>query len=1015
MSASGLWTVVGGADRGGIIVRAERGLDSSVAAQRLATGAKVKGLECFEGRMRYELLEGQGPSEGWVTVSLKDKDLLVRVQEAKGEKEADSEDSTSDGDSQNAPYVTSGDSDRESPKNGLSSGKISKDEKEALRLYNAKFGESRDGSRQSYNRKAFPWYQPQQVAKETSDEVIQATEAFKQKRKGAFRRERLWDVNSDGEEVALCSRCYMPIGEMAYEGETKNTCVHPECMAAVVIEDMQEQETKFLAEENEKKLKNRKEYDIGWRMESVPKSGSIAERLGYSPAPQGLASLVWDEAARTVRVASTLEPAAAVNLEYLVLALKVRRQGRREPLFSLDPVDPQNMEKTPQKKVFEPDWLAGTSVGNVMFQADYFLKELALGEYTMPIVGMMSVFDWSEVLEMHHQWTGREWFVVKKAEVRLAEDKTLVPFVKMGVEAREQVLTAEGLRDAPITGANHPLRRFADAFTRNFDLIAERKSVVYHLRELAKASVVAKFLVDSGAKLDQRWLDLADEIVENKVPEAFPEIPQLWNMRGLSRIRLEDGKVVDTETGLVTNLHAIYGGVEFGLDRFELAQRRPGIPVPGMAMQQSPLQGMQLGPSGRPMFMPQRFQLSQRGEMPQGVDLNLDQFNLTEVEQFAGTLPACSGDAKSLEARVTLGRAFLESLRSGFGKDVANDNQELLKGIFNPALADRMEEGDAFVPPDPNNSYISKVRGLVSEEQALLKKRKGAFLDRSFAPGSCGPEFPRSWTSRFTMENGVSPAVMMKLRSAMVQLQVDATFQQTLLNDVLPVAAPEFNKATEDGVVFRIYRIGSLEVRTIQEPASSESVAVVFSTRAPSWGHVQRKAVKEAHGAEKLVRGRLYLEALDAESARRLDMRWSSKRSDYCHYYVVLETEGNNTIVTEKLADGSTLMFMNPDGLEDRNSMAKLLSTSEDCREMNVDVAKIRQMQITGNRKLPEGACPSMRKHYARSVFALVKQKAPPKEKAKWTKSGAERKPYTSRKSVSSKEEPVAKPQQETC
>ena len=65
-----------------------------------------------------------------------------------------------------------------------------------------------------------------------------------------------------------------------------------------------------------------------------------------------------------------------------------------------------------------------------------------------------------------------------------------------------------------------------------------------------------------------------------------------------------------------------------------------------------------------------------------------------------------------------------------------------------------------------------------------MKKRKGAFLDRSFAPGSCGPEFPRSWTSRFTMENGVSPAVMMKLRSAMVQLQVDATFQQTLLNDV---------------------------------------------------------------------------------------------------------------------------------------------------------------------------------------------------------------------------------------
>lgn len=56
-------------------------------------------------------------------------------------------------------------------------------------------------------------------------------------------------------------------------------------------------------------------------------------------------------------------------------ALKVRRTAQREPLFSLDPVDPQNLEKTPQKKVYEPSWLAGTSVGDVMFQADYFLKE----------------------------------------------------------------------------------------------------------------------------------------------------------------------------------------------------------------------------------------------------------------------------------------------------------------------------------------------------------------------------------------------------------------------------------------------------------------------------------------------------------------------------------------------------------------------------------------------------------------------------------------------------------------
>ena len=63
-------------------------------------------------------------------------------------------------------------------------------------------------------------------------------------------------------------------------------------------------------------------------------------------------------------------------------ALKVRRTAQREPLFSLDPVDPQNLEKTPQKKVYEPSWLAGTSVGDVMFQADYFLKETSWRSWT---------------------------------------------------------------------------------------------------------------------------------------------------------------------------------------------------------------------------------------------------------------------------------------------------------------------------------------------------------------------------------------------------------------------------------------------------------------------------------------------------------------------------------------------------------------------------------------------------------------------------------------------------------
>ena len=186
--------------------------------------------------------------------------------------------------------------------------------------------------------------------------------------------------------MPLCPRCSLPVGEFAYQGrEGKQACVHTECMAQVLSQEAQREEDARVRRENVKKEKNRREYDIGWRVDSVPKSAPLAERMGCQPAPQGLCCLVLDEASRTVKVAATSEPSAAVNLEYLLLALKVRKTASREPLFSLDPVDPQNLEKTPQKKVYEPSWLAGTSVGDVMFQADYFLKELALGEYDMPV------------------------------------------------------------------------------------------------------------------------------------------------------------------------------------------------------------------------------------------------------------------------------------------------------------------------------------------------------------------------------------------------------------------------------------------------------------------------------------------------------------------------------------------------------------------------------------------------------------------------------------------------------
>merc|ERR1719174_463471 len=132
--------------------------------------------------------------------------------------------------------------------------------------------------------------------------------------------------------------------------------------------------------------------------------------------------LVLNEDSRSVHLAATVEPSAALNLEYLSLALQVRRKEGREPLFSLDPVVTSSPsddcdKDSSQIKRFEPDWLAGTSAGDVLFQADYHLKELSMGECDQPVVGMKSCFEYSEEDEMvKESWSAREWFMVRKAE-----------------------------------------------------------------------------------------------------------------------------------------------------------------------------------------------------------------------------------------------------------------------------------------------------------------------------------------------------------------------------------------------------------------------------------------------------------------------------------------------------------------------------------------------------------------------------------------------------------------------
>jgi len=82
-----LWEVVGGGDKGGVLVREADGLKSKTYSKRLSTGAIVEEIGSKGERINYKLVEGDGPEEGWVAIRLPDKELLVPKGEGGAKKE----------------------------------------------------------------------------------------------------------------------------------------------------------------------------------------------------------------------------------------------------------------------------------------------------------------------------------------------------------------------------------------------------------------------------------------------------------------------------------------------------------------------------------------------------------------------------------------------------------------------------------------------------------------------------------------------------------------------------------------------------------------------------------------------------------------------------------------------------------------------------------------------------------------------------------------------------------------
>mmetsp|Transcript_43762 Transcript_43762/g.126445 ORF Transcript_43762/g.126445 Transcript_43762/m.126445 type:complete len:1161 (+) Transcript_43762:61-3543(+) len=1025
-----VWEVVGGSGRGGIVVRSAKDTSSPQLLQRLSTGALVRSLAYApDGRMNYELLAGTGPASGWVSTSVRGKELLVKTAKRAPAGATETRDAPrSAGEACSAEELeaalpalrwyseqlaqsrnTAHQLEARDP--STRSGKpptsvvqmkppAAPSEETSVESRDADVGEEPSSSdalmmpvgktggmmkvlplRQSIRPNAqaagsrCPTGLKTQSSPPDAQQAKVALPGSKQARCQPLHRSAvpLSDLHAagpkdtapcadstatkgkpdvseqsstagiqgigsaqetDGEDQPCCPRCQLPIGDWGYlNADSLGALMHSECRAQLIMElakeDDKARETKDAALKDE----HRKAHRIGWSVEHVPQNTSFFERLQCCEAANNMCCLVLDEGSHSVRVVPTIDAATCINLEYLSLALQVRRREGREPLFSLDPVDcssssPCKPQDVVQRKRFEPSWLAGTSVGDVMFQADYHLKELSMGEYEQPVVGMKSCFDLAGEDSFKKEWRAREWFIVKQAGIYLSDGNVLTPHVKMGVEAREQICGPNGIVDALLTRRDHPLVKYAEAFTRNFDLIAERKSVIYHLRELAKASVLAKYLVDDKVTLEESWFTLAGE-----TREAGPmEVPQLWNERSYSKIHVKDGKLVDAERGISTSMHGVYGGVAFQLEQ-----------VPTMQASRLPRAGATV--TARALALAGGGKARSFGQIPgapKGVDLNLDGFDLTVPVPLPrqSKSPVESGTVLLPEVSAAYGKAFWFTLACNSGSAFTSEDRLFFGSLFNPCLSDRHKDGNQFVPPQTSFGYIQGLRTLVKKEEELQEQRRKHFLSKGFLEDHAGSLFPGSWDASIALAlehtRQASPTV------ACGEGWSPSGAMAANLHLMLKTAAPVFDKRTEDGTRFRIYRVSSFEVRTTQRHDEKEVIEVVFSSVSTPQAHPsggERSAAED----EKVIKVTEYVEGV-----KGTEPEGPSPGLPH-HYFAVVTTAAGSMIVTERLADGALAWAANPEGLGSRCALARVTGCSS-TGGAGLSLADLRAPQAEGSR-----------------------------------------------------------------
>jgi hypothetical protein len=325
----------------------------------------------------------------------------------------------------------------------------------------------------------------------------------------------------------------------------------------------------------------------------------------------------------------------------------------------------------------------------------------------------------------------------------------------------------------------------------------------------------------------------------------------------------------------------------------------------------------------------------------QGVDLRLDCFDLSEPRRVSQE----ARNAKPLDECFTMGNAFWSSLDDD-SNHLDAEFREFLKQVFNPELSDRRSEGDLFTAPDASFATVMRLRSLLKEEDKVRQRRKEHFFSTAFKMSNPGHLFPASWAPSVEIaHDALADSRQETLRSRPEYIGEASG----LLQEVLGNSTPVFDRITEEGLRFIIYKIGSLEVRTTQDSSGQETIGAVFSVDGTQTRFAQSSVVEEQ---DKVVKAAEYVERASYE----------------VRSYVVFETEKGRRIVSECLPDGTVVWQTDAINLDDRNSLAKVIRSVDINVPITVGDIVAHQAACKGT----EAISASARKRYAKRMYNVA-------------------------------------------